>query len=264
MNTSRLKIIKKILFLFLSTIGIACLLLSSIAALSWALGIRQEAEQNAERETAVQAPVQSSPSSAVSSQSSDDAGDWQLILVNGQTKISDSFGVELETIQSVQVDERIISDLQAMIEAAEAEGVTLTLSSGYRCKERQAMLFENAAQENRSLGMNPVMAEEVAEQSVARAGHSEHETGLAVDLNGVQETFADTEAYRWLQRHAYEYGFVLRYPEGKEEITGIRFEPWHFRYVGKEHARKMRLLNLCLEEYISYCSLQKQHIRILE
>ena len=108
--------------------------------------------------------------------------------------------------------------------------------------------------------MNPVMAEEVAEQSVARAGHSEHETGLAIDLNGVLETFADTEAYRWLQRHAYEYGFVLRYPEGKEEITGIRFEPWHFRYVGKEHARKMRLLNLCLEEYISYCSLQKQHV----
>ena len=104
------------------------------------------------------------------------------------------FSVELETIQGVQVDARILSDLQAMIEAAEAKGLTLTLSSGYRSKERQAMLFENAAQENRSLGMNPVMAEEVAEQSVARAGHSEHETGLAIDLNGVLETFADTEA----------------------------------------------------------------------
>ena len=264
MKPSSLKIAKRILFLSLTTIGIACLLFSSIAALSWALGIQQEVKQNTERETTVQAPVQSSPSSVHSSSASDGSEDWQLILVNGQTKISDSFSVELETIQGVQVDARILSDLRAMIEAAKAKGLTLTLSSGYRSKERQAMLFENAAQENRSLGMNPVMAEEVAEQSVARAGHSEHETGLAIDLNGVLETFADTEAYRWLQRHAYEYGFVLRYPEGKEEITGIRFEPWHFRYVGKEHARKMRLLNLCLEEYISYCSLQKQHVSPLE
>ena len=95
-----------------------------------------------------------------------------------------------------------------------------------------------------------VLEDTADSKEVLRRRHRAHT--LTGDLNGVLETFDETPEYRWLQRHAHEYGFVLRYPEDKSEITGIRFEPWHYRYVGREHAEKMRMLNFCLEEYVAY------------
>lgn len=97
--------------------------------------------------------------------------------------------------------------------------------------------------------MDSSEAEAVAANSIARPGSSEHSTGLAIDFNGVSEEFDTTPEYRWLMKHAADYGFILRYAEEKESITGIRFEPWHFRYVGSEHAREINRLGLCLEEY---------------
>ena len=95
-------------------------------------------------------------------------------------------------------------------------------------------------------------AEKAAELLVQRPGYSEHGTGLALDFNGVSSDFEHDEAYLWLNEHAAEYGFVLRYPTDKVNLTGIDYEPWHFRYVGRENAEKMNELGYCLEEYIDY------------
>ena len=95
-------------------------------------------------------------------------------------------------------------------------------------------------------------AYEDARITIQAPGYSEHHTGLAVDFNDVEDDFRETEAYTWLQEHAAEYGFVERYPKGKESITGIDYEPWHYRYVGKEHAQRMNELNMCLEEYVAF------------
>ena len=100
-------------------------------------------------------------------------------------------------------------------------------------------------------------AVEVADRAVQKPGYSEHNTGLAMDFNTVNDSFKNTNTYAWLMEHAEDYGFVLRYPEDKEDITGIMYEPWHFRYVGVEHAKKMNELHMCLEEYIEYVRSQQ-------
>ena len=157
----------------------------------------------------------------------------------------------------MDVDERIVEPFQQMQAAAQADGVSLWISSGYRSVQRQSELFDRAVEENLGNGMGQQQAEAVAALSVARPGCSEHNTGLAIDLNGVREDFDTTPEYEWLTEHAAEYGFILRYPEDKQEITKIRFEPWHYRYVGVEHAKAMQERHFCLEEYVEY--LENQH-----
>ena len=175
--------------------------------------------------------------------------EWPLILVNDEHPLPDDYEIELAQVQGVMVDSRIASLLEEMIAAGEKDGVHLVLSSAYRSPQRQSQLFEQAVNENRNEGMDSSEAEAVAANSIARPGSSEHSSGLAVDFNGVSEEFDTTPEYRWLMKHAADYGFILRYAEEKESITGIRFEPWHFRYVGSEHAREINRLGLCLEEY---------------
>lgn len=177
--------------------------------------------------------------------------EWPLILVNDEHLLPEDYKLELAQVQNVMVDSRIASLLAEMIAAGEKDGVHLVLSSAYRSPQRQSQLFEQAVNENKNEGMDSSEAEAVAANSIARPGSSEHSTGLAIDFNGVSEDFDTTPEYLWLMKHAEDYGFILRYREEKESITGIRFEPWHFRYVGSEHARKMNRLGLCLEEYVS-------------
>lgn len=118
-------------------------------------------------------------------------------------------------------------------------------------------MFDRAVQQNLAKGMDWELADATAAKSIARPGRSEHNTGLAVDLNGVAEDFDTTAEYRWLQENAEDFGFILRFPADKESVTGIRFEPWHYRYVGVEHAKEMNRLGMCLEEYIDYLNAQK-------
>lgn len=253
----KLGIMKRAAFALLCAAGCLGLLTATSAVFFFALGDSSAAE---EREDEIPAEQAAAPPASSGSLVLEDgfvqSDDWRLVLVNFETPVPSGCEPELVAVGSVQVDKRIEEDLTAMMEAAAKEGLTITLSSGYRSTERQAELFQNAVEENVELGMNLEMAEAVAAESVARAEYSEHSTGLAVDLNGVLETFDETAEYRWLLRHAHEYGFVLRYPEDKADVTKIRFEPWHFRYVGAEHASKMRLLNLCLEEYLLYLDAQ--------
>lgn len=184
-----------------------------------------------------------------------DASDWRLILVNKQHPIPEDYEFTLGTIVgSMQCDERIINDLLAMMQAAKDDGVNLAIRSPYRTLDRQEELFNKKIKNYMAQGMSYMEAYKLASQAVTVPGASEHQIGLALDITSdtytlLDEGFADTEAGRWLAEHSCEYGFVLRYPEGKEYITSIEYEPWHFRYVGKEAATIMKEEGICLEEF---------------
>lgn len=185
-----------------------------------------------------------------------DKDDWRLILVNKQHPVPEDYIVELETIKgNMKCDARIISDLIAMFQAADADGVNLAVCSPYRDLNRQEWLFERKIKSYMKKGMSYMEAYSLASQIVMVPGASEHQLGLAIDINcdtytSLDEGFADTEAGKWLAAHCYEYGFILRYPLGKEYITGVEYEPWHFRYVGKEAATAISEQGICLEEFI--------------
>lgn len=185
-----------------------------------------------------------------------DKDDWRLILVNKQHPVPEDYEVQLETIKGNKMcDKRILGDLIAMFQAAREDGVNLAVCSPYRDLSRQEWLFERKIKSYMGKGMSYMEAYTLASQIVMVPGASEHQLGLAIDINcdtyaNLNEGFADTEAGKWLAAHCYEYGFILRYPLGKEYITGVEYEPWHFRYVGKEAATVMTEEGICLEEFI--------------
>lgn len=184
-----------------------------------------------------------------------DSSDWRLVLVNKQHPIPEDYSFNLGTIkENMQCDERIIADLLAMLQAAKDDGVSLVICSPYRNQDRQEMLFDKKIKAYMEQGYSYMEAYKTASQTVTIPGASEHQIGLSIDFFSVNYTdlnegFAETEAGKWLAEHSCEYGFILRYPEGKEYITSIEYEPWHFRYVGKEAATIMTRDNLCLEEF---------------
>ncbi|MDL2220420.1 M15 family metallopeptidase [Eubacteriales bacterium OttesenSCG-928-N14] len=181
---------------------------------------------------------------------------WMLILANADNPLPDGFAPQTAKAQgNYLMDARAVQPMQQMIAAAKADGVTLNLTSAYRTKEYQQGLFDNKVQRLMNVGKTREQAEAEAATVVALPGTSEHQTGLAVDIitpsyTTLDEGFANTDAFAWLQAHAAEYGFVLRYAKEKQDITGIIYEPWHYRYVGIEHAARMNENNWCLEEYL--------------
>lgn len=189
-------------------------------------------------------------------QASFDKNDWRLVLINKQHPIPSDYSFELGTIKgSMKCDERIIDDLLAMLQGAKADGINLVICSPYRDMSRQEMLFNRKIKAYMAKGMSYMEAYKISSQAVTVPGASEHQIGLALDIvcdsySSLNEGFGDTEAGKWLAEHSHEYGFTLRYPKGKEYITSIEYEPWHFRYVGREAAAVMKLQGLCLEEFI--------------
>lgn len=137
--------------------------------------------------------------------------------------------------------------LEEMFKAADKDGVELFGQSGYRSYERQVAVFGNNVK---------TMGEKEANQVSARPGQSEHQTGLTMDVTSaavdfrLDQDFGDTKEGKWVKDHAYEYGFIIRYPKGKEAITKYEFEPWHLRYIGKTAAKTIHDQNLTLEEYL--------------
>ncbi len=181
--------------------------------------------------------------------------DWELILVNSKNPLPENFKVELDSVQGYKVDKRIKGALSDMIEAAKKDNVELTICYGYRTYEQSALLFKKQINYQLSKGMSYESAVEQAAKWVAPPGSSEHHTGLAVDIvtpsyQLLEHEFQNTEAGHWLKKNAYKYGFILRYPIDKQSITGITFEPWHYRFVGKDAAKYMHQKNLCLEEFL--------------
>ena len=178
--------------------------------------------------------------------------DWKLVLVNLDHELPATYKQSIVHRFNVDIDSRITDSYQKMRDAALKDNSKIWISSGYRSYEKQQQLFAEEIQTFYKNGVSREEAVSKASRSVARPGCSEHITGLAVDLNGVLENFDQTKESDWLQKHAQDYGFVLRYPKDKQNITKIKYEPWHYRYVGVENAQKMKAMNLCLEEYIDY------------
>lgn len=180
--------------------------------------------------------------------------DWRIRLANYDHILPEDFEVELADIDSTrQFDARAIKYLKDMINDMKKDGHTsIWVQSSYRSVARQKELYENSINKYLKQGKTQEEAEKLTDEYINKPGSSDHNLGLAVDFNYVDNTFADTAEYKWLLENAENYGFILRYPKDKEDITKIAYESWHWRYVGEEHAKKMNELNMCLEEYVEY------------
>ncbi len=187
---------------------------------------------------------------------SDLEDDWKLMLISKREPVPLGYTFELGMMQgSIQADIRILEEANEMLKKAREEGIFLVVCSPYRDYDRQEMLFNQKVQSYMEQGMSFLEAYVQSSHTIAVPGASEHQVGLALDIvcdthYRLDEAFGDTEAGKWLAENSYQYGFILRYPKDKEEITGIEYEPWHFRYVGKEAAKEMTEQNLTLEEYV--------------
>lgn len=176
---------------------------------------------------------------------------WNLILVNNELRIPENLEVELmELTNGQQIDRRIYPDLQQMFDDMRAKDIYPDVVSGYRTAGYQQGLMDEEITNQLNNGFSRRNAKARAEQWVAKVGHSEHQTGLAVDIGADSRYSTAWDVYSWLMSNSWRYGFIYRYPEDKTEITGINCEPWHYRYVGKEAAAVMYEKNICLEEYI--------------
>lgn len=186
--------------------------------------------------------------------------DWALFLVNQTHPLTEDFTVETawlcKTYRDYYLDARIVGDTQRMLADAKADGINLNVISAYRSYDYQVGLFNKDVDMYMEQGMTYDEAYAETALNVAIPGQSEHNSGLACDILSdeywkIDEGFEKTKAFAWLSENAHKYGFILRYPKGKTAITGINYEPWHYRYVGKHHAEKIHGTTLCLEEYVA-------------
>jgi len=192
-----------------------------------------------------------------------DPNDWRIILVNREHMLSKEIGIELTSITqnakpNMKIDSRIATSYQDMVAAAKKDGINLYLRSGYRAIKLQQTYYDASVKSYKSQGLSDEEASAKALEYLQYPGASEHHTGLALDIISVEwqntvedlnATFENTDAFKWLDKNAAEYGFIIRYPKDKENITGIKYEPWHYRYVGKEVAVYLKEKGLTLEEY---------------
>ena len=187
--------------------------------------------------------------------------DPMMVLVNHTNKMPDNYTFDTaecgsKTAVNKKLQVEACNAFLEMQKAAAAENVTVWMQSGYRSVEYQTSLYEKKTNYYKQQGYDDATAKEKAAAIVNPPGYSEHNCGLAADLNspehtGLDEGFENTTAFRWLCQHAGEYGFILRYPKGAEDKTEITYEPWHWRYVGVENAAKINASGLCFEDYIA-------------
>lgn len=173
---------------------------------------------------------------------------WNLILVNKWNPLPDNYEINLTEVPGGEkVDERIYDPLMKMLEAAKEAnwGQMPEIVSGYRTSKKQQELYNDKLAKFKQEGYSNDEAARQTEQWVAVPGYSEHQLGIAVDING-----ATYDLYLWLQQNSYKYGFIFRYPGSKANITGTAEEVWHYRYVGKDAAKEIYEQGLCLEEYL--------------
>lgn len=181
--------------------------------------------------------------------------DWRLVLINKQHPIPEDYEFTLTTITgSMQCDVRIFEDLLLMLQAAKNDNVNLIICSPYRTDASQVSIFERHVRAYMNKGLNYIDSFKLASQEATVPGYSEHQVGLSLDIYTashmtLDDAYGETEAGRWLAANCSDYGFILRYPKGKEYITSIGYEPWHFRYVGREAAKIIMNEGITLEEF---------------
>ena len=166
-----------------------------------------------------------------------------LTYMKGILVVNKSYGLPADF--APDLDETCYAQFKKLTDDAAKEGLNIWLSSGYRSYSDQETIYNNYVKED---------GVELTDTYSARPGFSEHQTGLAIDVNTVDDSFAYTPEASWLAQHAHEYGFIIRYPQGKEDITGFQYEPWHIRYVGSDVANKLYKSGQCLEEYLKITS----------
>lgn len=167
----------------------------------------------------------------------------QLTYFDGILVVNKTYALPADYAPGVNAEAQAAFD--EMQAAAAEEGLNIYISSGYRSYDYQAGLYQRYVDKD---------GKEEADRYSARPGHSEHQTGLAFDLNSIDNSFADTKEGKWILRNCYKYGFIIRYPADKEDVTGYMWEPWHIRYLGKETAQAVYDSGLCLEEYLGITS----------
>jgi len=185
---------------------------------------------------------------------SDRTRDVELLTVVGpENPVPDELNLEFTLLEnSEMVDSRCAEALNAMLSDCRAEGLTPQITASFRTREGQRALYNDEVRSLVQNGLTEAEARVRAAETVGAPGASEHELGLAVDIRDAADlTDADGAAVQWLHRNAWRYGFVLRYPEGKERITGYRYQPFHFRYVGSDAAEQIAELGITLEEYVN-------------
>lgn len=205
--------------------------------------------------------VTSGTSSTTSGTITNTDGDFNLILVNASNLLPTNYTIDTKVIAngnttfnpySLSFDARAVESLNKLLSDAQKDGMTLYVISAYRAMSKQISLYdaEVARQKANHPEYSDAEAKAAAGKNVAIPGTSEHQLGLAVDFNSVETSFENTKEFKWLKENAAKYGFVNRYPKDKVSVTGINYEPWHYRYVGVEHAERMNNAGLCLEEYV--------------
>ena len=230
----------------LAAIFAAVMMVSSVAV---ATEVR-EAEKPAETTEQASVSAESVPEAA-------EEADWRLLLVNPWNKLPEGYTVELKSLANgLKVDARIYDDLSAMLGACFDAGLHPVVCSAYRSNATQQRLHNNKIARLMASGYGREAAVQEAGRWVAAPGTSEHQTGMALDIvsysyQNLTRKQEETAEQKWLMEHCWEYGFILRYPSDKCEITGIGYEPWHYRYVGRDTAMAIRESGLCLEEYLA-------------
>lgn len=208
----------------------------------------EQTQPNTEQPQTTAAPITTaSPETDPPAPVEDDS--WKLLLVNADHPLPEDFTVELKELRNGHhVDVRIYPELQQMFDDARSVGIYPLINESFRTRERQQEILDKYTANYEASGMSHDEAYKKAREIVALPGTSEHELGLALDI--IAEFDADSTAtWDWLKENSWRYGFILRYPADKVEITGITFEPWHFRYVGVPAAKEITEQGLCLEEY---------------
>lgn len=186
-----------------------------------------------------------------------DKTQWNLILVNQWNTIPENYDVKVKYLDNGHaIDERAYSDLIDMLSDCREDGLEPVICSSYRSMEKQKELFNNKIDQYISYEYSREEAEKKAGELVAIPGTSEHQLGLALDIvdisyQDLDEKQEKTDVQKWLMNNSWKYGFILRYPTDKSNITGISYEPWHYRYVGKKAAKEIYDAQICLEEYLS-------------
>lgn len=182
-----------------------------------------------------------------------DAEKWNLAIINTKYPLPDSYAPTLSNAingSNIQLDSRVSERYAEMYAAAKLSGCVLTPYSGYHSYALQETNYNRKVNFYVNQGISAEEANQKASAQVLPAGCSEHNAGLAMDIVSASSDFINTKEYKWLCENAYNYGFILRYPEDKTAITGMNFKPWHWRYVGTQAAKEMKEKNQCLEEYL--------------